>query len=112
MAGVCSKPLCPELVDSGMCLKHRRETSRHQHHTVPTKVTRTHAERQRRAAAVRRHVKFHGWVCLGDDTHEPHPCKDLTAHHVEAVAGGGDPSGELAVICRSRNSAIGSRTGW
>jgi hypothetical protein len=111
MAGVCSTPGCPELVPRGQCPDCRRKTSRKQHRTVPTKVTRTHAERQRRAAAVRRHVKLHGWLCPGDEAHQSHPCRDLTAHHVDAVADGGDPNGELTVLCRSRNSAIGSRTG-
>jgi hypothetical protein len=110
MAGVCFTPGCPDLVDRGQCPKHRREISRRQHRTVPTKVTRTHAERKRRALAVRAHVKANGWICPGDETHEAHPCRDLTAHHVDSVAGGGDPHGTLAVLCRSRNSAIGSRT--
>jgi hypothetical protein len=110
MAGVCAQPGCGELVDGGRCGEHCREASRHQSRTTPTKVTRTHAERQRRAAAVRAHVRAHGWTCPGDDAHPEHPCTDLTAHHTDAVAVGGDPHGRVAVLCRSRNSAIGSRT--
>lgn len=110
MAGVCSTPGCPELVDGGQCDEHRRDTSRRQSRATPTKVSRTWSERQRRAATVQAHVRVHGWTCPGDDTHPAHPCTDLTAHHADAVAAGGDPHGRLAVLCRSRNSAIGSRT--
>lgn len=110
MAGVCSEPGCPELVDSGRCAEHRRESDRHQRRTTPTKVTRTYAERKRRAAAVRAHVRKHGWNCPGDGQHQAHPCRDLTAHHVDAIAAGGRPDGPLAVLCRSRNSAIRDNT--
>lgn len=111
MAGVCNIPGCPDAtVRLGRCRGHASALDRHQRRTVPTKVAEP-ADRARRAQAVSDHVAIHGWLCPGDDQHEAHPCTDLTAHHVDAVAGGGDPAGRLAVLCRSRNSAIGARTG-
>lgn len=110
MAGVCSTPGCPEIVTRGKCPTCRSAADRHQRRTVPTKATRTYAERKRRAAAVRAHVRRHGWNCPGDDQHQAHPCTDLTAHHIDAIAAGGRPDGPLAVLCRSRNSAIRDNT--
>jgi hypothetical protein len=97
-------------VAGGRCADHRRDVDRRQARTTPTKITRTWSERRRRAATVAAHVRRHGWTCPGDDQHQAHPCRDLTAHHIDAVAAGGDPNGPHAVLCRSRNSAIGSRT--
>ena len=68
------------------------------------------AERRRRAQAVADHVAAYGWRCPGwPGHHGPHPSRDLTAHHVDAVAGGGNPHGRLAVICRSLNAKLGAR---
>lgn len=110
MAGICNVHGCPQETHRlGRCRDHVSRYDAHQRRTVPTKVTEP-ADRARRARAVREHIRKHGPVCLGDDQHGPHRCTDLTAHHVRAVAGGGAPHGELQVLCRSRNSAIGSRT--
>ena len=63
-------------------------------------------ERQRRAAAVRSHIEVYGMNCPG--YRKPaHPSLSLTADHVVPVAQGGDPSGPLAVLCRSCNSSKG-----
>jgi 5-methylcytosine-specific restriction endonuclease McrA len=37
--------------------------------------------------------------------------EDLTADHVDALANGGDPLGELRVLCRSCNSRRGNTPG-
>lgn len=111
MAGVCNVHGCPADVHRlGRCREHAGRYDSDQRRTVPTKETRSRAEQERRSAAIRHHVAIHGWTCPGDDSHVSHPCTDLTAHHVDAVALGGNPHGELAVLCRSRNSAIGART--
>lgn len=69
---------------------------------------RTAAETRRRREAVAAHVDLHGWVCPGW-RREPHPSQDLTADHVVAVGAGGREEGPLTVLCRSCNSARGSR---
>jgi 5-methylcytosine-specific restriction enzyme A len=103
MAGVCSVPGCPELTNHGRCPTHRAERERHQRATVPTKATRTHAEQRRRAAAVRRHRARHGNRCPGWHV-PPHEATDLTADHIIAIAAGGQPAGQLQVLCRSCNA--------
>lgn len=113
MAGVCAKPGCPEFATKqGKCDIHRRETNRHQHRTVPTKVARTHQVRQYRARAVKAHlVKHEGrGYCpgFGRPPHEVYP-KDLTADDPVPIAHGGDPMQELIVMCRSCNSRKAAR---
>ena len=77
-------------------------------------LRKSNVEQTRRREAVEAHVATHDWVCLGDDGHgiddghSPHPCMDLTADHVVPVALGGEESGPLRVMCRSRNSQLGS----
>jgi 5-methylcytosine-specific restriction protein A len=73
----------------------------------PTNLTRTWAERQRRAQAVEEHRQARGNWCPGWQV-PPHPSSDLTADHVDAVATGGHPHGPLIVLCRSCNGRKGS----
>jgi hypothetical protein len=78
---------------------------------------RTYAETKRRADAVATHVAVHGWLCLGDQHHQPHPTGDLTADHAEPVAAAVArgvrvavaEAGPLLVRCRPANSARGAR---
>ena len=72
-------------------------------------------EIERRRDEVRMHVEIYGWVCLGDDGaeandsgHAAHTTMDLTADHIVPVALGGQESGALRVMCRSRNSQLGA----
>lgn len=77
----------------------------------PTNLTRDWAERQRRAATVAEHRGRHGEHCPGW-RRPPHPVVPpnvLTADHRTAVADGGDPRGELTVLCRVCNSAKSGR---
>lgn len=113
MAGVCSKPGCPDFVekqsDRGCCPEHALDTERHQRRTVPTKRARTWTVQQHRAQAVRAHVNKHGWVCLGDNNHASHHTRDLVADDPVPIARGGDPMQPLVVMCRSANSTKGAR---
>lgn len=61
-------------------------------------------EADRRADTVRAWVERNGWVCPGwrRDSHES---QELTADHVDPLALGGPQSGELAVLCKTCNSA-------
>lgn len=57
------------------------------------------------SAAVRRHVRLHGWVCPGYEVPR-HPSTDLTADHPVALATGGEAYPKLAalpVLCRACN---------
>lgn len=76
----------------------------------PTNLTRDWTERQRRARAVADHRAIHGDWCPGWQR-SPHQSTDLTADHVAAVATGGNPKGELEVLCRSCNGAKGAHQG-
>ncbi len=79
----------------------------------PTNLTRTTAERKRRAAVVNAHrLRFGEW-CPGWDRppHGVRPPNLLTADHVVAVAAGGDPRGPLEVLCRVCNGAKSNRQG-
>jgi hypothetical protein len=81
-------------------------------HNQRRRAQDSYAEQQRRRHAVEAHVAEHGWWCLGLDgyDHQPHPSRDLTAHHLAAPGAGGSEHGVLVVICRSLNSSIGART--
>lgn len=67
----------------------------------------TNRERLRRAEVVTLHVALNGWTCPGWGV-EPHPSRDLTADHVEAVAAGGAEDGPLRVLCRACNARKGA----
>lgn len=69
------------------------------------RASRSWAEQSR--ALIAAHVAEHGWTCPGWEDHQPHPCDDLTTHHVASLATHG-PGGELVVLCRSENSALGA----
>jgi hypothetical protein len=43
------------------------------------------------------------------EAHPAHPCADLVADHLLAVALGGSEHGPRRVICRRSNSALGAR---
>src|SRR6266498_620290 len=74
-------------------------------------------EIERRKGTVDAHVAVYGWVCLGDEYHQAHATRDLTADHVpsvaEQVAAGVAPevaeAGPLTVTCQHRNSNSGDR---
>jgi 5-methylcytosine-specific restriction protein A len=77
----------------------------------PTNLTRDTDERQRRAAAVAQHRQEYGNWCPGWKI-PPHAVavpNILTADHVVAVAAGGDPNGELQVLCRVCNGRKADR---
>lgn len=67
-------------------------------------------ERKRRKEAVEAYRKIFGDLCpgWGRDPHPVGPGNPLTADHKTPVAGGGQESGELGVLCKSCNSAKGS----
>lgn len=102
----CQVPNCPHVQDGPRCDDHRRERERHNRATTPTKVTRE-SDRDRRATAVAQHRAQHGDWCPGYGR-PPHASTDLTADHIEEIALGGDPHGDLQVLCRSCNSRKGS----
>lgn len=96
---------CGALSRGSRCPTHTR--SREQPHHRRAKRARrpyTYAEQQRRAEAVRAWIEANGYVCPGWHR-PPHPSRDLTADHVQAVAAGGDERGELGVLCRSCNGS-------
>lgn len=72
-----------------------------------TRTTYTAAERIRRAAVVAEHRRVHGALCPGW-RRAPHTATDLTADHLVPVAAGGDPRGQLGVLCRACNGAKGA----
>ncbi|WP_236566720.1 HNH endonuclease [Nocardia sp. CY41] len=104
---ICSAPGCPNAQPESRCPEHRAERDRHYRKTTPTKATRDHAERQRRAEVVADHRAAHGNWCPGW-RRPAHPSDDLTADHTRAVADGGRPDGPLQVLCRACNSAKGA----
>lgn len=61
----------------------------------------------RNKAAVQAWVEVHGYVCPGYKC-PPHESDDLTADHVVPLFLGGDPNGELRVLCRGCNSRRGA----
>lgn len=87
-----------------------RATREQQRPQRPTNLTRDWTERQRRAQAVAKHRQTYGDWCPGWQR-PAHPSADLTADHVLAVAAGGNPQGELQVLCRSCNGAKGAHRG-
>lgn len=109
MAGVCSSPGCPAFtVTDGKCATHQRQANRHRHRTTPTKVARTSKVREHRRRAVSAWRTEHGDWCPGYNR-PGHTATDLTADDPVAIANGGDPMQEQAILCRSCNSAKGAR---
>ena len=98
----CAQPGCPELQYEPRCAAHRREDDRYKRQFGSKRDEPR--DRARRKAAVDVHRAEHGDWCPGWDR-PPHHSTDLTADHVIEVAAGGDPHGELQVICRSCNGA-------
>lgn len=107
---VCAEHDCPTMTPAYYCPTHQRDQVARAHASVPTKVTRTWAERQRRAATVSSWRQFRGDWCPGYER-PPHRAADLTADHVTPVALGGEPGGALGVLCRACNSRKGARIG-
>lgn len=105
----CSFPGCTQAGKPSRCDQHHSQYQAGMYRTTPTKVARTPAVRQHRAAAVGTHVALHGWVCLGDEDHERHETHDLVADDPIPIARGGDPMQPLVVMCRSANSRKGAR---
>lgn len=106
---ICAVHGCPHIaVRMSRCEEHARERDAHQKRTVPTKVTRDHRERRRRAAAVAAWRRTHGDWCPGYRV-PAHPARDLTAQHVDAVAESGDGGGTVVVLCRACNSRHGQK---
>ena len=91
VGGRCSNP---------SCRRHRYRPSR------GGQPERSHAERQRRKAIVDNWVRLHGWTCPGYKR-PPHPSHYLQADHLIPVSLGGDPGGQLGVLCRACNVAKG-----
>jgi 5-methylcytosine-specific restriction enzyme A len=94
---------CRGLSQTSPCLTCQRRRARNARPN-PTNATRDWQERQRRAATVQAWVATHGWTCPGYQR-PAHPATDLTADHVTPIGAGGDPRGDLAVLCRSCNGA-------
>lgn len=99
----CAQPGCAKLTHASRCEAHALDEGRHRRATTPTKVTRDHAERQRRTKAVAEHRATEGDWCPGFGV-DPHASSDLTADHILDIQHGGSPTGPLQVLCRSCNS--------
>jgi len=66
------------------------------------------------ARMIAAHVGEYGWVCPGDGPeHRAHPSRSLTVDHIVTLSAGGPPFDRtnLRVLCRSRSSELGARTG-
>lgn len=100
---------CGDLAAGSRCSKCEAERERNRK-PRPTNTTRTSSERTRRAAAVRAHVHRYGYWCPGWQR-PAHATPDLTADHITPIAAGGQPDGELQVLCRSCNGRKAARTG-
>jgi 5-methylcytosine-specific restriction endonuclease McrA len=92
------------------CTAHARQSNRSRHN--PFYSTREWQHLSTRVIAA--HVGEFGWVCPGDDPdHRAHPSRSLTVDHIVTLSAGGAPldRANLRVLCRSRNSELGARTG-
>ncbi len=70
---------------------------------APTITLGSQADRARRRQAIATHTAELGNYCPGWNT-PPHYTPDLTADHLEPTAEGGDPAGDLTILCRSCNA--------
>jgi hypothetical protein len=100
---------CGTPTEGNRCAEHSATLQRTKDARRPAR--RSHAEQERRRAAVASHVERYGWLCPGHGGHPPHPSADLTADHIWQVADGGPEDGPLRVLCRPANSARGARAG-
>ena len=92
----CNAPTIPgQRCPNPSCTRSRYQPSRGQ-------PERSHAERQRRKAVVDEWVRLHGWTCPGFKR-PTHPSHYLQADHLIPVSLGGDPGGQLGVLCRACN---------
>jgi 5-methylcytosine-specific restriction protein A len=82
--------------------------TRHGSRARSTQPERSSVERARRRKVVADWVAVHGWVCPGYLV-PPHSSKRLQADHVQPVSLGGDPGGELGVLCIICNTRKGGR---
>jgi hypothetical protein len=87
------------------CSRSRRRPSQ------SSQPERSHAERQRRKAAVDEWVQANGWQCPGvpELGRPPHPAHDLTFDHGWPTSLGGPIDGPGTVRCRGCNTARGGR---
>ncbi|GLY55203.1 HNH endonuclease [Lentzea sp. NBRC 102530] len=99
---------CLELTTARRCLSCAAVVDRGRTQGKRERRPYTHAERQRRAAAVDAHVAEHGPWCPGWSV-PAHESDDLTADHVDPVAAGGAEDGPLGVLCRTCNGRKGAR---
>ena len=97
----CAEPGCPELQYETRCAEHRREDNRYRRQ-FGSKASEPR-DRGRRKAAVDAHRAQRGDWCPGYGR-EPHESSDLTADHIDEVAFGGDPHGDLQTLCRGCNA--------
>lgn len=98
---------CGRLSTSTRCPEHTTAQGRLRKER-PTNIGRDAAERERRAQAVAQHRARYGNTCPGFEI-EPHQASDLTADHIHSVEQGGDPNGELQVLCRHCNGRKSNR---
>jgi hypothetical protein len=79
--------------------------------TCPAKQRRPQSWQERTQAehVVAAWIEEHGYVCPGYKR-APHASTDLTADHIMPLHLGGDPLGEMQVLCRSCNSRRGAET--
>jgi 5-methylcytosine-specific restriction endonuclease McrA len=92
------------------CTAHAQQSNRSRHN--PLYATREWQRLSVRIIAA--HVGAFGWVCPGDGPdHRAHPSRSLTVDHILTLSAGGAPldRANLRVLCRSRNSELGARTG-
>jgi hypothetical protein len=92
------------------CAHHARPSNRSRHNVLYG----TRAWQRLSARLIAAHVGDVGWLCPGDGPdHRAHPSRSLTVDHIAPLSAGGAPfdRGNLRILCRSRNSELGARTG-
>jgi hypothetical protein len=100
---------CGTLTAAARCTACARPRERARTQAKRRRRPYTHAEQQRRAAAVTAWRTQHGNLCPGWQR-PAHHATDLTADHIDPVGAGGSEDGALTVLCRSCNSRRGART--